>query len=668
MKGYTGKVLRVNLTTGEIVVEKIPDEVYENFLSGVGLGVYYLHQHIPQGADPLGPDNMLGFVSGLLTGVGSFMTGRWLAVCKSPLTGGWGDANCGGTFSPAIKQCGFDGIFFTGKAEKPVYLYVDNKGGQLIDAEDYWGLDAVETENQLEKKHWVKKKPVVATIGQAAEKISLISGICNDRGRIAARSGVGAVMGSKKLKAVVLAGSKPIKCHDPEKIKEISKEFAVKIRHANFPSFVPSDTLAILGKQVGIAKKVSPIDTMLMTALWKKWGTGFGNTYSATSGDSPIKNWKGSCKEYTWSYYTKVSGDRVIKREFKKYHCYSCPVGCGGVCEITDSTKGEFSHTHKPEYETVCAFSGLVMNKDLDSIFYINELMNRAGMDTISGGGAVAFAIECFEKGILTKEDTDGLELKWGDSASIIALLKKMIQREGIGDLLADGVKVAAKKIGKYADKYAIHAGGQEPGMHDSRLDPMMGVHYSADPTPGRHTIGSSLYYNGLALWEKVPWAPKVTKYKKADEYIASDEEAIKSVAGSCYKQITDGVGGCMFGMLLGTRHWKAFEWLEAATGWEKTPEEYMEIGQRMQTARQLFNIREGIDPKSFKMHKRMAGQPPLKEGPLKGRSVPIDAMMKKHWEHFGWDKETGVPTEATVEKLGLDMFLGGGTIEKREA
>lgn len=653
-----GKVLRVNLTTGDIIEEKIQDEIYENFLSGVGLGAYYLYKHIPKGADPLGPDNMLGFVSGLMTGVGSFMTGRWLAVCKSPLTGGWGDANCGGTFSPAIKQSGYDGIFFTGVAEKPQYLFIDNKGAKLLDAEDLWGKDAVETENILEERHFVKKRPAVATIGEAAEHVSLISGIVNDRGRIAARSGVGAVMGSKRLKAVVLAGSKPIRCENPEGVKALSKEFAVKIRHANFPSFVPSNALALMGKQVGMAKNVSPIDTMLMSALWKKWGTSFGNTYSATSGDSPIKNWDGSCKEYNWSYYTKVSGDKLIKREYKKYHCYSCPVGCGGVCEIKDSTKGEYTHTHKPEYETVCAFSGLVMNKDLDSIFYINELMNRAGMDTISGGGSVAFAIECYEKGIITKEDTGGIELKWGNGESIIKLLKLMIRREGIGDLLADGVKVAAKKIGNSSENYAVHAGGQEPGMHDSRLDPMMGVHYSADPTPGRHTIGSSLYYNGLALWEKVDWAPKVTKYKKKDEYIASDEEALKSVAGSCYKQITDGVGGCMFGMLLGVRHWKIFEWLNEATGWEKSPAEYMEIGKRMQTLRQMFNVREGIDPRTFKMHKRMAGKPPLKEGPLKGRSVPILEMMENHWNHFGWDKQTGIPTEDTIDKLGLNILL----------
>ena len=228
MKGYTGKALFVNLSTGDIHSESIPDEVYEKFLSGVGLGVYTLYQHIPAGADPLGPDNMLGFVSGLLTGTPSVVTGRWMVVCKSPITGGWGDSNCGGTFSPAIKQCGYDGIFINGVSEKPVYLYVDHKIAELRSAEHVWGLDAFEAEQVLQKENWKAKKPAVAVIGTAGEKVSLISGVVNDGGRIAARSGGGAVMGSKKLKAVVLAGIKPISCADPAAMKVISKELSIK--------------------------------------------------------------------------------------------------------------------------------------------------------------------------------------------------------------------------------------------------------------------------------------------------------------------------------------------------------------------------------------------------------------------------------------------------------
>jgi len=658
MKGYMGKVLLVDLNTGQIEEQSIADTVYENLLAGVGLGAYMLYNNIPKGADPLGPDNMLGFVSGLLTGTGSVMTGRWMAVCKSPLTGGWGDANCGGTFSPAIKRCGYDGIFFKGIAKHPVYLYIDDKGAKLKDATHIWGKDAVETEEILEKECSHSKKPSIAVIGQSAEKLSLISGICNDKGRIAARSGVGAVMGSKRLKAVVLSGTKPIKCQNPEAMREISKEYVNKIRNAKLPKIVRGSILPTLSKIMSKGKNYSSVDGIMSTYMMKRWGTIFSNTFGLPNGDCPVKNWGGSVIDYNKSYYKKVNPDRIIKREEKKYYCYSCVIGCGGICDIKDISKGEFKHTHKPEYETVNSFGALLMNKDLDSIFYINELLNRAGMDSISAGTTVAFAIECFENGILTTESTDGLELNWGNSEAIIKLIKKMIAREGIGDILADGVKVAARKIGKDSEKYAIHAGGQEPGMHDPRLDPMMGIHFSADPTPGRHTIGAGQYYNYIRLWQDVSWAPKVdNNTPKKNDYIPSEENALKSVAGSCYKQIVDGIGGCIFAMITGVQHWRVFDYLNTATGWNKTPDEYMKIGKRMQTLRQMFNIREGIQPLSFKMHDRVAGKPPLVQGPNAGKTIPIEQMMKDHWKAFGWNSD-GMPTTEIISELELDKLL----------
>ncbi len=659
MKGYIGKILIVDLTTGIFEEQKVEDEVYENLLSGVGLGAYTLYKNIPKGADPLGPDNMLGFVSGLLTGTGSVMTGRWMVVCKSPLTGGWGDSNCGGTFSPAIKQCGYDGIFFKGISVFPVYLYVDNRGAELRDASYLWGKDAVETEDILEKENWNNKKPAIAVIGTSSEKKSLISGICNDRGRIAARSGVGAVMGSKRLKAVVLAGSKPIKCHDPKTVKKYSKEFSKKIKKTNMPQIMTGRMLPLMGKALTIPKNIIPIDGIVSASMMKKWGTGFGNTMGMYNGDDPIKNWAGSVVDYDKSYYNNVNPDKVLKREYKKYHCYSCVIGCGGVCDIKGIGNGEFTHTHKPEYETVNAFGALLMNKDLESIFYINELLNRAGMDSISAGNTIAYAIECYENGLITKDDTDGLELTWGNAEAIVELVKRMIARQGFGDVLADGVKVAVKKIGEETSKYAMHAGGQEPGMHDPRMDPALGVHYSADPTPGRHTVGAFGYYNYMHLWTKVSWVPKLKlSTPKKVEFEASDRNGIITMANSCIKQILDGSGGCLFAMISGVHNWKIFEWLNAATGWDKTPDEYMIIGKRMQTLRQMFNIREGINPIDFKIKDRIAGRPPLKEGPLKGKTLPIEGMIQKHWEHFGWNPETGVPTEETIEELGLDELL----------
>jgi len=212
----------------------------------------------------------------------------------------------------------------------------------------------------------------------------------------------------------------------------------------------------------------------------------------------------------------KISPDLIKDTEIVKYHCYSCPLGCGGIC----AAKGKYTRIHKPEYESILALSGLCMNEDLDSVYYLNELLNRAGMDTISAGATAAFAIECYEKGILTKEDTGGLELTWGNTEAIVALIKKMINREGIGDLLADGTKIAATKIGKGSIEFAIQAGGQEPAMHDGRNDPGFNVHYSLEPTPGRHTLGAHLYYEMFQLWKRVKGLPKPSPlYTKASKY-----------------------------------------------------------------------------------------------------------------------------------------------------
>ncbi|MGM0652401.1 MAG: aldehyde ferredoxin oxidoreductase family protein [Bacillota bacterium] len=657
MKGYTGKVLFVDLGSGSVEERTIPDQVYEQYLSGVGLGAYLLYREIPKGADPLGPGNILGFVSGLLTGTGSLVTGRWLAVCKSPLTGGWGDANCGGTFSPAIKQCGYDGIFFKGMSEKPVYLLIDDSGARLEDASELWGKDTVETESHLEEKHFDKKKPSVAAIGPAAEKLSLISGIVNDRGRIAARSGVGAVMGSKKLKAVVLNGSKKIECADREKVRSLSKPYAEKVRKVKMPGFISGSMLAIGGKLMGKLPSMMALDGMLMpNSVLKKWGTIYNNNLGITSGDIPVKNWGGSVVNYNKGHYKNLNPDLITERETKKYSCYSCIIGCGGICRIEDIAGGSFKETHKPEYETCAAFGPLLMNKNRESIFYINELLNRAGMDTISAGSTIAYAIECYENGLFTTDDTDGLELRWGNAEAIISLVKKMITREGLGDTLADGVKAAHEKIGSQSSNYAMHAGGQEPGMHDPRFDPQFGVHYSSDPTPGRHTIGAGQYYLIAHLWEKVSWAPRITRYPKKEEYIASDNEALKAVALACYKQVIDGSGGCLFAALTGVQHWPIFEWLNAATGWDKSADEYMIIGKRMQTLRQLFNLREGIDPISFKLPDRITGKPPLTEGPLKGKSFPLEDMMHQYWKHFGWDEASGRPLDETINELNIDL------------
>jgi len=659
MKACMGKVLVVDLGSRSFEERTIPEKTYERYLGGIGLAASLLYDEIPAGADPLGPENILCFASGLLTGTGSVMTGRWMVACKSPLTGGWGDANCGGNLSPAIKQCGWDAILFKGLASEPLVFVADAKGPRLEPAGALWGMDAIATEESLMSTYWQGssqkpgKKPAVAAIGPAAEKLSLISGISNDLGRYAARSGVGAVMGSKRLKALVLKGNKAISCAGTEAVKTLSKAYSNKVRRQNLPGIMKGRYLTVLGKIMG-GKQVVPLDGILSAGIMKRWGTIYNNLAGAVNGDSPMKNWGGSVAEFGVARYRKLDPDKIVARETRKYHCYSCVIGCGGVVDVQGIVPGA-THSHKPEYETACSFGPLCLNDDLGTIYRCNEICNRSGLDTISAGSTVAFAIECFENGVITKADTGGLELRWGDGKAIEALLGLMARREGFGDVLADGVRKAAERIGRGAERFAIHAGGQEPGMHDARLDPMMGVSFSADPTPGRHTISASVYYNVSHVWEDVPWAPRVTKiYPKSEEYEATDREADKSVAGTCLKQVIDAAGGCLFAIASGIQHWRIFEYLDAATGANRGAVEYMECGRRIQTLRQLFNVKHGLDPKSSIMHRRMAGVPPLEAGPLTGVIVPIEAMVSAYWRRFGWDPATGVPLPETLEALGL--------------
>jgi aldehyde:ferredoxin oxidoreductase len=337
-------------------------------------------------------------------------------------------------------------------------------------------------------------------------------------------------------------------------------------------------------------------------------------------------------------------------REQRKYHCYSCPLGCGGVC----TWQGH--ETHKPEYETIAAFSALLMCTDLDAIYAINDLLNRAGMDTISAGGTIAWAMEAWEKGIITPADTNGLELRWGDATAVQRLVGLMIAREGIGDLLADGSLRAARHFGHDSESFAIQAGGQEIAMHDPRLDPGYAVHASVEPTPGRHTTGCQVYYDMYRLWTRVPGLPKPRLLStRAGKYRADADQAAIAVGNSCFTQLYNGAGLCMFGAMLGVDHIPVFEWLNAATGWHMTPAEYMAAGRRIQTIRQLFNVREGIDPSSLAISPRAAAHPPLERGANRGRSVALSPLIHLYWDLMGWDADTGVPAAQSLQELGTE-------------
>lgn len=647
-----GKVLWVDLTRGGFKAESVPEEAYADWLSGIGLAARLCGRRIPAGADPLGPENILGLASGLLTGTGSLFSGRWMVTGKSPLTGGWGDANCGGHFAPAIKRSGFDAIFFTGASPHPVYLFVDSGRAELRDARPHWGRDTFETEERLTAETGGKNFRV-ACIGPAGERRSLISGVSTDRGRMAARAGLGAVMGSKNLKAVVLGGALRIRPHDREAVQALSRRCNDAVQF--HPPFLNGRMMAYAGTLMRMLPVQMAFDGLLFKLMLDKFGTASLNQIMVEAGDTPIQNWKGSHADFDRERSARLSPEVFNDTVVVRYHCHACPIGCGGLL----SKEGPYPRAHKPEYESVMSLGGLLLNDDAESIFRLNDMLNRAGMDTISAGGTVAFAMECYENGLLTRGDLDGLELTWGNSPAILGLVGKMIRREGVGDLLADGSRAAARRIGAGAERFAMTAGGQELGMHDGRYDPGFALHYAAEPTPGRHTIGSQMYYEMYRLWEKVPGLPDIDAiYTKDSKYDDAADKVAAAAASSRFVNVLNGSGLCLFGALLGVERLPVFEWLNAATGWERSPADYLEIGARIQTAKQAFNVDQGLAPKAFIPNPRTLGRPPAAAGANRGRSIDIEALLRAYWANFGWDPHTGHPLPETLKRLGL---TGGG-------
>ena len=380
-RGYMGKILNVDLSTGELTDETLDEALCRDFLGGYGIGAKLLYDRMEPGVDALGPDNLLGFFTGPLTGSPSIEGNRFVVVCKSPLTDTWGDANCGGTFGPHLKFAGYDGILFSGAAENPVYLNIEDGKAELHDAADLWGKDSNETEDILKERHG--KKAEVACIGQAGENLSLVSAVMNDKGRAAGRSGVGAVMGSKKLKAISASGNAEVPLHDSDKADALRKEYMKKTGGAH-SLFVDYGTIGITGD-------------------------------SAMSGDSPVKNWGGVGPVDFSDGIKKFHQDTLIAYQDKKYGCWRCTMACGGHMSVKEDGPFKGVAHHKVEYETAAAWGTMTLADDFPALIKINELCNLYGFDTIGAGCTAAFAVECYENGILTKEDTDGLELNWGN-------------------------------------------------------------------------------------------------------------------------------------------------------------------------------------------------------------------------------------------------------------
>jgi aldehyde:ferredoxin oxidoreductase len=371
------------------------------------------------------------------------------------------------------------------------------------------------------------------------------------------------------------------------------------------------------------------------------YGTSFLFNMACESDDAPCKNWDG-VTIIDLPTYKDISGEPVKAQQDRKYGCWHCPIGCGGI--MKPNTTGEFTygeHAHKPEYETLAMFGTNLLNGDLISIIKINDICNRYGMDTISAGACIAFALECYEKGIITKKDTDGIDLKWGDAKAIVAMTEKMARREGLGDILADGVNKAAEKVGKGSEKYAIHVGGQEYPAHDSRGGLNFAIGYGANPTPGRHTQGGEgpLPEGALPAFDRGSLKGRGMPHKEGMAITSAYNAAgiCMIVIGDAYVHVND-----------------LIEAFRTITGWDITKEELIKTGVRIETMKQAFNVREGIKT-PWKHHDRMLGIPPKKVGPRAGATLDEAELAKEYYEAVGWDPRTGKPSKQALLDLGLD-------------
>jgi len=652
--GFFGKVLIVDLSRGRIENHSLPPAIYRQVLGGYGLGARLLYDWMPPHADPLGPDNVLGFIPGLLTGAGVLFGGRFMVVGKSPLTGGWGDANCGGHFGPVLRSAGLDGLFFTGVSEEPVYLVIDGDEVALKDASHLWGLETVETEQRL--KEDVGRGAEVVSIGPAGESRSLIAAIITDGGRAAARSGLAAVMGAKRLKAVVVRGRERLPIRDKEALTRLSREYGRIFQRDPSPLspllFRLTKTLAPLLRLLRI-KPSGPVDAIIH--LYRKYGTSGATALTTEVGDAPIWNWRGvAARDFPLSRSVRISDEAVIEHKLRSYGCRYCPVRCGGIVGVDGGSSGAVEEAHKPEYETLAAFGPLLLNDDLEAIVKINTLCDRFGLDTISTGVTVAFAIECAEHGLIDGALGDGLTLSWGNAEAIVELVGRIARRDGIGDVLADGVKRAAERIGGGAEDFAMHAGGQELPMHDARYEPALGLAYMVDATPGRHNTANSGFLDSPGFRHVLE-----AKGLSSSGRYAYHKKGRELALINRYLQVVNCAGLCMFSLMMGRPPVR--EWLNAATGWELSLQELLRIGHRVQVLRHLFNLREGIGVGDISLPSRASGRSPLDKGPLRGVSLDMEAMKRDYFQAMGYS-EDGAPTRDLLDSLGLTGIAPGGS------
>ncbi len=604
--GYMGRFLRVDLTSRRITDERIPEATLRATIGGSGLGARLLFNETTRDTDPLGPENRLLFLTGPLTGVTIPTSGRHAVIAKSPL-GIWGEADCGGTFGNELKRAGIDGLVFEGRAEDAVTLLIADGTASLEDARDLWGRDTFETDEILRARHG--KRTVVTCIGPAGERLTPIAGIMNDgsHGRAAARGGLGAVMGSKNLKAIAVCGSRRVPVIHEDRLRPLVKEMTLRIKER--------------------------------TQSFRDFGTAGGVLAAAAMGDMPIRNWR----QGTWQVgIEKLSGQAMAETILTgRYFCKACTIGCGREVEVKVGPYAGVKGAG-PEYETLAGLGSLCLVEDLNAVAKANELCNRYGIDTISTGSVIAFAMEAHERGMLSRADADGLDLSWGNAATVLALVEKIGRREGIGDLLANGVRFTARQLGGEASKFAIEVKGLELAYHDPRALASLAAGYATYSRGACHrTYSHYLERNSL---------PELGFEKPLDRHSA-ERKGVATAVMQDYGGLYNSLKLCQF-IIRGVTVQEVVDCLNHVTGWDMDIAELMRAGERASNLKRLYNIRLGMSRKEDTLPLRILHEK-LPEGGAANFLPDLDAMLDEYYDYRGWTRD-GIPTRMKLEALGL--------------
>ena len=587
MKGINKNILRVDLTAGKLRIEAIEEDRYRLLMGGRGIIAHTLLTEVPAGIDPFGPENRLVFALGTLTGHPFVGSGRNSVGCKSPLSGGYGESEAGGFWGAELKRAGFEAVVIEGASPKPVYLWIKDGEAEIRAADRLWGLETADTERAI-RNELGDRRIRTAVIGPAGERQVRFACILNDITHVAGRTGMGAVMGSKRLKAIAVRGSHLPEAADPEKLRELNRWMMLNYKEKS--------------KQ------------------WR-YGTGSDMRGYESTGNLPIRNFQGG----RFPGIEKINAQLLCEKYVEKMdNCYGCPIRCKRMVKL----QGPFAIDPVyggPEYETLAALGSNCGIDDLEALIKAHELCNRYGIDTISTGVAISFAMECVEKGVLSRADTDGLDLTFGNAGAMVRMVERIALRQGLGDLLAEGTKRAAERIGKGSEAWAMHVKGQELPMHEPRRKQAMGLHYSM------HAAGAD-HNTTIHDMDDLDGAAGAKLYEKG--YSA---------------ELVNTLGLCRF------VPWSEAQIREAVahvTGWPMTTRELMQVAERGIDLSRIFNLREGFSEKDDALPKRFTETPA--DGPLKGLDPRVFAEARKgYYRMMGWD-ESGVPTPTRLEELGI--------------